>query len=236
VSEHDLPELPPDVSALLAEARGVPAAPPIERRKVAARLAISVGLAIPGTTLAVSRAASSTLGAKALGVALFVVAAAGLTRVATRTPAAHAPAPITRSAPTHTPTVAPTPMVVRAPMPVVEAPVAPPPLARHSLAPAVTAPPAVDEDQSFRDELSLLERAHGRLASDDVDGATATLAQHARRFPHGRLEPEREALRVQCAAARGDRDAAEAARRRFHQRFPDSVLGASVDRAVDGVQ
>ena len=95
--------------------------------------------------------------------------------------------------------------------------------------------PVVDDDRSFHDELSLLERAHAALSNDDVAGASTTLTQHARRFPHGRLEPEREALRVQCAAARGDREAAQSARARFHQRFPDSVLGASVDRAVEGM-
>lgn len=243
MSEHDLPDLPSDVSALLDEARGVPSAPVSERRKVAARLAITTGLAIPSTTLAVSRAVSSAWLGKALGVALLAVGGLGVARVATRheqpphrAQSAHAPAsqPIARPAPPATNAVAPTPSVTARAAPTA-APAPTLPTGAAGLARTAHRSPApVDEDLSFRDELSLLERAHAALSGDDIDGATAALSQHARRFPHGRLEPEREALRVQCAAARGDREAASAARERFHRRFPDSVLGASVDRAVDG--
>jgi hypothetical protein len=87
---------------------------------------------------------------------------------------------------------------------------------------------------AFQDELALLDRAVAALGHDDVAGASTALDQHARRFPRGRLSPEREALRVRCAAASGDPAAAEAARRRFHQRYPHSVLGAAVDRTVAG--
>ncbi len=247
MSEHDLPDLPSDVSALLDEARGTPSAPVSERRKVAARLAITTGLAIPSTTLAVSRAASSAWLGKALGVALLAVGGLGVARVAARheephqrAPRAHAPAspPIARPAPPTTNAVSPTPSIIaRAEPTATSAPAPTLPTGAAGLArTAHRSPDAVDEDLSFRDELSLLERAHAALSGDDIDGATAALSQHARRFPHGRLEPEREALRVQCAAARGDREAASAARERFHRRFPDSVLGASVDRAVDGTQ
>lgn len=238
MSEHDLPDLPPDVSALLDEARGVPPAPASERRKVAARLAITTGLAIPSTTLAVSRALSSAWVGKALGVALIVAGGLGVARVATRhegpppnAPRPHAPAspPAARATPN---AASPAPTVTARAEPTPTLPAGAAGLART----ARRSPDAVDEDLSFRDELSLLERAHAALSGDDIDGATAALSQHARRFPRGRLVPEREALRVQCVAASGDRDAASAARERFHRRFPDSVLGASVDRAVDGTQ
>ncbi len=231
MTDHDLPDLPPDVASLLDEARGVPRAPDGDRRRIAARLAVSVGLAIPSTTLALSRVASRAWVGKLLGVALVVAGAAGVARVATRREPPRAPVAARPAASQRGPVAAP-PVAVIAPAPVAEAP-----RAAVVAAPAVRrATPPVDDDRSFRDELSLLERAHAALSGDDVAGASAVLTQHARRFPHGRLEPEREALRVQCAAARGDREAASAARARFHQRYPDSVLGASVDRAVDGAQ
>lgn len=244
MSDDDLPELPPDVAALLGEARGVPRAPESERRRVAARLAVSVGLAIPSTTLAVSRAASRAWIGKLLSVALVVAGAAGVGVVATRRASPRPPVPSPR-APSQRALVevrrtASPPVAITTPQPTTTPPSSPvaAPLAAAPVTPAIRhATQAVtDDDRSFRDELALLERAHAALSSDDVSGASSALTQHARRFPHGRLEPEREALRVQCAAARGDREAASAARARFHQRFPDSVLGASVDRAVDGVQ
>jgi len=75
-------------------------------------------------------------------------------------------------------------------------------------------------DDALDAEFALLAEAH------------TALARHARRFPRGRLAPEREALRVECLAARGERAAAETARTAFHRRFPGSVLGAAVDRAA----
>lgn len=238
MNDHDLPELPPDVAALLDEARGTPAAPSSERRRVAGRLALSVGLAIPGASLAGARVVAHAWLGKALGVAALLVVAGSITHRALRPPTtARAPAPTARHERAHAPGRPTPPRVEASPPPVVPAPVepaaaalAPPPAARPAPAAAAV---VVDDDRSFQDELGLVERAIAALGRDDPAGASTALSQHARRFPRGRLSPEREALRVQCAAARGDREAAEAGRRRFHQRYPDSVLGAAVDRAVD---
>lgn len=229
MNDPDLPELPDDVTALLDEARGVPRAPDAARRRVAARLALTAGMAIPAASLAGARAVGHAWFAKAVGVAAFVALAGGAARLAARRPAAPPPAATARVAP-RPPPAAPAAVVV-APAPVAAPPavVAPAPVAR----PATAAPR--DDDRAFRDELALLDRALAALGHDDVGGAAAALSQHARRFPAGRLAPEREALRVRCAAAGGDPAAAEAARRRFHQRYPDSVLGAAVDRSVEGV-
>jgi len=95
------------------------------------------------------------------------------------------------------------------------------------------AAPRPVEDRALAAELALIEGAHGALSRGDAAAAQVTLARHARQHPQGAMTPEREALRVQCLAALGDRGAAEAARARFHRRFPASVLGAAVDRAVD---
>jgi hypothetical protein len=237
MNDQDLPDLPPDVAALLDEARGTPAAPASERRRVAGRLALSVGLAIPGASLAGARVVTHAWLGKALGVAALLVVAGGVTHRALRPTTARAPAPTAHHERAPAPGRPTAPRVEASPPPAVPAPVEP---AAAALAPSPAARPApaaaavvVDDDRSFQDELGLVERAIAALGRDDTAGASAALSQHARRFPRGRLSPEREALRVQCAAARGDREAAEAGRRRFHQRYPDSVLGAAVDRAVD---
>jgi hypothetical protein len=231
MTEHDLPELPPDVAALLADARGTPSAPASERRRVAGRLALTVGMAIPAASLAGARVAAPAWITKALGLATLVALAGGAAHLATRHRSSPVRASIARPAvvtrePERVVPVAPTLVPTAAPQEPTPVAVAPPALA--------ATPRRVDEDRAFQEELSLLDRAVEALGRGDVTVATGALSQHARRFPRGRLSPEREAMRVRCAAASGDPEAAEAARRRFHQRYPHSVLGAAVDRAVDG--
>ncbi len=241
MNDPELPDLPADVAALLDDARGVPRAPDADRRRVAARLAVTVGVAIPAASLAGARFAGRAWLLKVVGIAALVAVGGGLAHRASHGPATHARtsrAPIThaplfvapqaaRVAPETPPT--PEPVASPAPLPAVPA-IAPTAPAPH----ASVASARVDEDQAFQAELALLERAMTAFGRDDLAGASSALALHARRFPRGRLAPEREALRVRCLAARGDVPAAEAARRRFHQRYPGSVLGAAVDRSVEG--
>jgi len=232
MSDGDLPDLPPDIAALLRDARDVPPPPATERRRVAARIALTTGLAIPGASLAGAKLLAGAWVARAVGLAVAVAALGGVA-VGTLRPAPPVARPSARAAPVVArPAVPPPapPLVARPTVPspvVVAAPMPPAALPR----PAVAARPV--DDSALDAELALIEGAHGALARGDTTSAQADLARHARLHPRGRLTPEREALRVQCLAANGDRDAAEAARVRFHQRFPASVLGAAVDRAVD---
>jgi hypothetical protein len=235
MSDGDLPDLPPDIAALLHDARDVPASPAADRRKVAARLALTTGLAIPGAAVAGAKLFAGVWVTRAVGLAVAVVALGGVAVGTLRSPArpAHVPTPIARPViPPPSPAVPPSPVSVAAPSP---APVvAPLPVVAPS--PAVQRPPSAPravDDTDLDAELALIEQAHGALARSDFAAARAALARHAARHPRGRLTPEREALRVQCLAAQGERGAAETARQRFHQRFPASVLGAAVDRAVD---
>jgi outer membrane protein assembly factor BamD (BamD/ComL family) len=50
---------------------------------------------------------------------------------------------------------------------------------------------------------------------------------HARRWPHGALEQEREILLIQALARQGDGPEARARAQRFLRRFPDSTLAAT---------
>jgi hypothetical protein len=231
VSDRDLPELPPDITALLGAARDVPAAPGLDRRRVAARLALTTGLAVPAATFAGTKVVAAAWLAKAAAVALLATATVAvgvaLAPPPRRRPAAAAAAAPARVAPAPQPSVAPAPAPVAAVAPVVAPVVAPPAAVARAVA-----PPVVD-DTSLERELALIARAHAALARGALDDAGDALARHARLHPRGRLRPEREALMVQRIAAGGDRDAARAARERFHARFPASMLGAAVDRAVD---
>src|SRR6185369_14989622 len=62
--------------------------------------------------------------------------------------------------------------------------------------------------------------------------AIAALEQHARRFPAGQLEEEREALWIQALAAAGEAASARERAERFRRRFPDSIQEDAVSTAL----
>ena len=61
-------------------------------------------------------------------------------------------------------------------------------------------------------------------------GALAVIAEHGRRFRHGSLVEEREALRVKSLAGLGRHEEAQRAAAEFHARFPHSVFLATFER------
>jgi len=83
-------------------------------------------------------------------------------------------------------------------------------------------PPTAQE--SYAAEVGLLRRAHVAYASQDFSSALVLVAEHARRFPNGRLAEEREALRVRSLVSSGRTDEARRAVAAFAARFPRSVL------------
>jgi hypothetical protein len=83
---------------------------------------------------------------------------------------------------------------------------------------------------SYEAELELLRRAHAAYASQEFTGALLVLAEHAHRFPSGRLAEEREALRVRSLAEVGRKDEARRAAVNFAARFPRSVLLSQIQK------
>jgi hypothetical protein len=78
--------------------------------------------------------------------------------------------------------------------------------------------------ESYALELGLLRRAQVAYASRDFSAALVLVAEHARRFPGGRLAEEREALRVRSLVGSGRVDDARRVVTAFAARFPRSVL------------
>jgi hypothetical protein len=78
--------------------------------------------------------------------------------------------------------------------------------------------------ESYAPELALLRRAQTEYASHEFADALILVAEHARRFPNGRLAEEREALRVRSLAGAGHGDEARRAFAAFAKRFPRSAL------------
>jgi hypothetical protein len=86
--------------------------------------------------------------------------------------------------------------------------------------------------ESYAAELELLRRAQSNYASHDFSDALVLVAEHARRFPKGRLAEEREALRVRSLAGAGRGDEARRVLAAFARRFPRSVLLARLQEAA----
>jgi hypothetical protein len=78
--------------------------------------------------------------------------------------------------------------------------------------------------ESYAVELELLRRARSDFASHDFSDALVLVAEHARRFPNGRLAEEREALRVRSLAGAGRDDEARRVLAAFAKRFPRSAF------------
>lgn len=83
---------------------------------------------------------------------------------------------------------------------------------------------SVFAQESYTAELETLQRAQSRYASRDYSDALVLIAEHARRFPNGRLAEEREALRVRSLAGAGRADETRRAFTAFAKRFPHSAL------------
>jgi type IV secretory pathway VirB10-like protein len=86
--------------------------------------------------------------------------------------------------------------------------------------------PAADLDAL---ELALLQRARAAVARRDFASALEALLDHQRRFPKGKFQEEREAMRVKALAGLGRNDEARRAAQRFRDRFPDSVLSPRIE-------
>jgi hypothetical protein len=83
---------------------------------------------------------------------------------------------------------------------------------------------AVSPQESYAAELQLLQRAQSEYTGQDFPDALVLIAEHARRFPNGRLAEEREALRVRSLAGAGRGDEARRALAGFARHFPQSAL------------
>lgn len=136
----------------------------------------------------------------------------------TTVPRAHAPAPIATTE--------------RAPAPVelIPTPALPPaeparaPAARSATLPSV---PAVSE-------LELLDSARSQLRAGNASAALATLGEHQRLHPRGRMGTEARVLRIEALGASGRRDQALREARQFLEQNPNGLLSHRVRRWLDG--
>ncbi|MBK8241175.1 MAG: hypothetical protein IPK74_37135 [Deltaproteobacteria bacterium] len=138
-----------------------------------------------------------------------------------------------------TPTPTPTPEPAQLPSTIATttaAIVEPPPIAaaattRRSRSATARAPEPSPPAATLDDEAALLRAANRALGAGDTALALARLSEHASRFERGTLAQDRDALRVVVLCRAGRRSDAVAARKRFLERWPQSVHAARVRAA-----
>ena len=88
------------------------------------------------------------------------------------------------------------------------------------------------DSEIYAMELRLLQPAQRALKRKDYASVLASVAEHQRRFPAGRLAEEREALRVKALLGLGRDAEAQRAGTAFREHFPDSALGGRMDEML----
>jgi hypothetical protein len=219
---------PYDFEALLESERDIPAVPAHLRARAIQRARRAV-VEARSTSYVPRRPARLRWAIAAMG--LLAVGALATAAISMRqAPATSAAAPSEASAPPTTRASAP------------EARIEPPELDLTSLdlpaRPATTRPPrrALTRAEEYAQELRLLHPAREAIGRGDFVLALAATAAHERRFPHGRLAEEREALRIVALAGARRASEARAAAEAFHGHFPSSLLRKRVDEAVGGLR
>jgi TolA-binding protein len=234
----ELEPLDPALAEALRQA-SIPAPPEGTRERMLGRLSLVLPAATPGVNAPaahphagslVGAGAVSAKGAAVIAVAFFAGGAAGGAAVSALRTA-------------EPPRVVYVDRVVSAaasgsataPAPGASSPgTAAPPASRASVSSASAPVPAVPQGEHPSERL-LIDDARAGLASGDAATALARLDEHARRYKHGQLDEEREALAVQALAQLGRYDDARARAARFRQRWPDSVYLSAVDATLKSI-
>ncbi len=244
------PELEEDVrEALLAERERPPVLNDEGKRRVLARLAISMaGIAgASAATLAgasIAKGAAATAGtslaraslAKIVFIAAIAFVAGGGTHAAymeyasarspTPTKATSGPLVTSVASPSSTAPVAPSsivPVVDVASMPIVIR-------TADASASKGAEPTALDGPALRLRERSLLESAQTALAHGDAADALSTVTRHAVEFPKSVLAEERDALRIRALAKLGRCDDVRSSTESFIVVFPRSLQRSAIER------
>jgi hypothetical protein len=210
-SIETLPPLPPIVEAMLEHERALVDKPALLRARLMARARESVHCP---DSLAFSRVAPSALRplwlAVAAGIMLVAIVAAAVqlfrtSEFAKPSPSVALPPP----AVVVVPTLNPTPALS-----------------------ATQAPDTVSHASGKADvveELRILDRARRADSRGEYATALALVAEHERRFPHGRLAEDREVLRMRAFVGLDRGSDAHATAAKFRRQFPRSVLLSKID-------
>jgi hypothetical protein len=257
MSQPPLEALPDDIARLLERERDAYPIDPERQRAVRSRVEMAIALGggalgggglgggggagpssmsgSPGTGATAAGVAARGVAGKMIAVGLAAFVGGGVTGGAIVRSTTHAPAvvPMVAAPPSISAPVAPLPAPAPVPAPLASVPTTtdvPSAPVRASAAPSSTVAPTGQGDLAR--ERELLDVARAALARNQAQDAIATLEEHARRWPNGKLAEEREVVLVQALVTAGRLPEARARAARFHQRFPKSFFAGAVDAAV----
>ena len=94
--------------------------------------------------------------------------------------------------------------------------------------PTSGSPKAAGSAALSAEEAALVGRIDAALRAGDAATALSLAADHARKFPHGTLAPEREGARVVARCMTGDKIAARAGAEAFLNAHPRSPMRARI--------
>ena len=106
------------------------------------------------------------------------------------------------------------------------------PLAEGVSRRATPSRPAASGMSNLAEQQTLLNQARAALAKGDYLAALQAVELHGRRYPNGIMTEEREALAIKALAGKGNYGDARARGARFRERFPHSLLLASIDEIL----
>ena len=208
-----------ELEELIARGRIVPPLSDVVRARARARAMVAAGAAVPavappGPAVTAQARGRELRTASAASIALVLAAAGVVAAIGARMGDRTDPAP-------PSPAVTAPTSRLEAPEPVMPSLANPQP---KSLPRVPRSPRPATPQESYAAELDLLQRAQAAYAEREFSGALVLVAEHARRFPNGRLAEEREALRVRSLARSEHAEEAHRAAEAFANRFPRSVL------------
>lgn len=217
--------------AELFQKEPMPGLPELARARLLGRIEAAVpaiGVALPSAKASLPRVGVPVAKAIALATAAFV--AGGIATGVALSALRPLPAPrivyVERPAPSSPPAAS-----VDSPPSPIEMPSAPPFRALDARA----APTASSSGETLSAERVLIDAARTKLSSGEPSAALARVQDHARRFPHGRLEEEREALAVEALVQSGQYDAARDRAAQLQGRWPDSLFLPAVKTTIESI-
>jgi RNA polymerase sigma-70 factor (ECF subfamily) len=103
-----------------------------------------------------------------------------------------------------------------------------------SAAPSPIAKEETDDGEALAAESAILDVARSGIARGEPEPALEAVGRHQRRFPHGLLTEEREALAIRALLLAARDDEAHARASRFRAAYPGSMFWPSLEAKLDG--
>ncbi len=232
MKRHD-PRAVPQIEAIMQQARRVRPMPDIVRARLLSRARAAISAPIEGSVApppwVVPSRGRRVRFAMAAGAVLMIVAAGA-------TAALHEMAARRHEIASRVDETPPAQIIRPVALDLPSAPDSEPAVTPVRLSRSQRTARALSPKESYAAELRLLQRAQSHYASHDYFDTLVLVAEHAQRFPKGRLVEEREGLRIRSLAGAGRSAEAHRALIAFARHFPRSALLPRLQQTAGAVE